>query len=213
MKRIVIVGAGGMGREIWCLINAINEVSCQWEFVGFYDDAFHEPKHVIAGFECLGSISTLESEEEELAVAFGIANRETVQKIVHSLSRKANFHFPNLIHPNVALGFGFEMGQGNMIASSCEFSCEVTIGDFNFFNGLCVAGHDVEVANFNCFMPRVQISGDVKIGSHNFMGMGSSIVQEKKVGDNNTIMSHSFLTKSIGNERKYFGIPAKRVNI
>ena len=38
MKKIAIIGAGGFGREVACLINAINEKSKEWDFIGFFDD-------------------------------------------------------------------------------------------------------------------------------------------------------------------------------
>ena len=40
MRKIAIFGAGGMGREVACIIRRINEVRNvpQWDFIGFYDD-------------------------------------------------------------------------------------------------------------------------------------------------------------------------------
>ena len=38
MKKIVIVGAGGFGREVKMLIDQINLRSKEFDFLGFYDD-------------------------------------------------------------------------------------------------------------------------------------------------------------------------------
>ena len=38
MKDIVIIGAGGFGREVAWLIESINEVANEWNIVGFVDD-------------------------------------------------------------------------------------------------------------------------------------------------------------------------------
>ena len=40
MKDIAIYGAGGLGREVACLIRMINESKeiPEWNFIGFFDD-------------------------------------------------------------------------------------------------------------------------------------------------------------------------------
>ena len=214
MKDIVIIGASGLGREIMTILTAINKHEKKWNFLGFYDDAFKEEIHVIDGYNCLGQVGDLiEKTNKELNIIFGLANRRTVSNMYNSLKVNPNFKFPNIIHPNVIIETGFQMGNGNVITSRCSISCDVTLGDFNFINGMTILGHDVNMGSFNCLMPRVQISGNVIMDNYNFFGMNSSIVQDKKIGSDNTILAYSLLTKSIGSKRKYFGIPAKRVDI
>ena len=38
MNDIAILGAGGFGREIACLIDKINQNKPQWNLIGFFDD-------------------------------------------------------------------------------------------------------------------------------------------------------------------------------
>ncbi|WP_431471800.1 acetyltransferase [Nonlabens sp. SCSIO 43208] len=213
MRRIAIVGAGGLAQEIWDLINYINLEKQQFEIIGFYDDAFSERTKIIGETDCLGPVSLLFEIKEELSIVFGIANRKVVLSILKKFGEKKNFSYPNLVHPKSDLGFNFKMGHGNVITSQCQITVNVKLGNFNFFNTNCCVGHNVEMGDFNCFMPRVQISGDVIIGNLNEFNMNSSIVQGKKVGDQNQILANTLLTKSIKNQRKYFGIPAKRIDL
>ncbi len=37
-KTIIIVGAGGFGREVFWLINEINSYNYEWSIIGFIDD-------------------------------------------------------------------------------------------------------------------------------------------------------------------------------
>ena len=46
MKEIAIFGAGGFGLEIAMLIEQINEVSHEWELIGFFDDGEDKGKIV-----------------------------------------------------------------------------------------------------------------------------------------------------------------------
>lgn len=213
MKKIAIIGASGLAQEVWDLINFINKENPQYEIVGFYDDAFSEKTRIIGETDCLGPISLLQDIEEELSIVFGIANRTIVSSVLNLLSRKRNFNYPNLIHPNAELGTNTRMGQGNVITSHCIFTISIQLGNFNFFNTNCGVGHNVVLGDFNTCMPRVQISGDVVIGNFNEFNMNASIVQGKKVGSNNKVLANSLLTKSIKDNRKYFGIPAKRIDL
>ncbi|WP_213522296.1 hypothetical protein [Nonlabens sp.] len=214
MKNIAIIGASGLGREVWTLINAINQVEDTYQVIGFYDDEFVEEYDVIAGIPCKGTVTDLLIDlPEDTSITFGMANRQIVSEIYNTLSQKRNYSYPSLIHPNVSIEYGTVLGIGNVLANGTIISCQVNIGDFNFFNSLCAVGHDTVIGNFNSFMPRIQISGDVTIGDFNSFSMGASFVQSKKMGDNNTILANSLLTKSIKNNRKYFGIPAKRLDL
>lgn len=214
MKDIVIIGASGLGRELWTLINSINQLKQMYNIIGFYDDAFVDEYEVIAGVYCKGSVTDLvDNLPDGTCVTFGMANREIVYKIYQKLSRKRSYNYPTLIHPNASVEYGTVLGIGNVIANSTIISCQVRLGDFNFFNSMCAVGHDTVIGDYNSFMPRTQISGDVELGNFNSFSMGASIVQGKRMGDYNTILANSLLTKSIKNNRKYFGIPAKRLDL
>ena len=54
-KKIVIVGAGGFGREVLWLIERINEKKLCWKVAGFIDDAM-ECNHTINQIPVLGSL-------------------------------------------------------------------------------------------------------------------------------------------------------------
>lgn len=213
MKNIVIIGASGLAKEVWDLINHINQVEERWKILGFYDDAYLEPVNIIGNLQCHGPISILNDVEEELSLVFAIANRESVSSIYQKLSKKQNFSFPNIIHPSVLVGYGTKIGIGNVITSQNIFTVDITIGDFNFFNTMCGIGHDVTIGDFNTFMPRVQISGNVQIGDFNNFFMNSSVTQNKTIGNKNTIFANTLLTKSIKHKRTYFGIPGRKISI
>lgn len=212
MKDIVIIGAGGFGKEVKTIIDAINKISPVWNVKAFYDDAYVNNEDIIDEVKCIGTLDDLiKTKKGEISLVFGIADRDVVNTTVKKLEKINLFSFPNIIHPSVELNSGVVFGKGNVVAAGSIFSCDINIGDFNFFNTFMGVGHDAEVGNFNCFMPRVQISGGVKMGDFNFFGMNSSVIQNKTIENNNTINSYTLLTKNIKSDRKYFGIPGKRI--
>ena len=206
MKNIVIYGAGGYGREISCLINKINTASKEgklYNILGFIDDGKDVGYDTGYGL-VLGGLSYLNEYKEELGVVLAIGNPSTLKFIVNKINNE-NIFYPNIIAPNT--GYydldNFEIGQGNVIASSCFFSTNVQIGSFNIFNGEVNFGHDVRVGDFNVFMPGTRISGEVNIGNQNLFGVYSVVIQQVNIGNKTTVSPASvILRKTKDKERK-----------
>ena len=53
MKKIVIIGAGGFGREVKIIIDDINKKSSEYIFLGFYDDNIEKGKLINGGTDTL----------------------------------------------------------------------------------------------------------------------------------------------------------------
>lgn len=210
MKDIAIYGAGGFGREVWCLLNKINEVSPTWNFIGFIDDTKEAGETISHYGKVLGNLETLNSWDKELDViiAIGSAQVDVPARITNTL-----ISYPNIIHPEVVFADkdSFRAGKGNIIQRASAFSCDVTIGDFNIFNGGTVLGHDVVLGYHNVIMPGVRISGGTHIGNENFFGVGSIVLQNLKIGNKVSLGAGSVLMKKTKDGCLYMGNPAKKV--
>lgn len=67
MKDIAIYGAGGFGREVACLLNAINANDAIWNLIGFFDDV-KEVGYTNEYGKVLGGIDGLNSYPSALCV-------------------------------------------------------------------------------------------------------------------------------------------------
>ena len=215
MKEIVIFGAGGLGREIACLIQRINrEQGNEWLIKGFYDDGIEKGTEVSHFGKVLGCAEDLNQVNKPISVVIAIGNPRTVKFIVSKLTNP-NIVYPNIICPNTYFSdpSTFAIGKGNIIQSDCKFSCDVTIGDFNVLNGSIVLGHDAKVGSFNTIMPAVRVSGEVVIGDNNFFGVGSIVLQQIRIGNNVRLGAGSVLMKKPKDDSLYIGNPAKKVEL
>lgn len=208
MKDIAIYGAGGFGREVACLLKKINEKELQWNFVGFFDDGkeigtSNEYGSILGGIEELNTITA------PLSIVIAIGSPKTVEKLVARIDNSW-IDFPNIIAPDIIFldEKNISFGKGNLICSSCLFSCNVKVGDFNTFNGFITVGHDAEFGNYNSLMPAVRISGEVKIGNLNFFGVSSVVLQQIKIGDNTVIGANSTVIRKTKDGNTYVGNPA-----
>lgn len=209
MKDIAIYGAGGFGREVACLINNLNGIKQEWNFIGFFDDAkplgtFNEYGYV------LGGMNELNQYDKELHLVIAVGAPYVIKNIVERIAN-SYIVFPNLIAPDVRVvdPESFFIGRGNIITWGCLVSCNVRIGDFNVLNGFITLGHDVEIGTYNAIMPGVRISGNVLLRSENFLGVGSVILQNIIIGNKTVIGANSTVIRNTKDNFTYVGNPAK----
>ena len=214
MKDIVIFGAGGLGREVACLIKRINAVQPEWNLLGFYDDGIDVGTRNEYG-AVLGNVQDLIAYDKEVAVAIAIGSPKVVKKIVEKLTVNKKLHFPNLISPDFSISDpdNYSMGYGNIIQRNCTISCNVHLGNFNILNTGIGLGHDAMVGNYNSFMPVVKISGEVTIGDCNLFGVGSIVLQQLKIGNGIKLGAGSVLMRNAKDDILYLGNPAKKMII
>lgn len=214
MKDIVIFGAGGLGREVACLIKRINAVQPEWNLLGFYDDGVEVGVRNEYGI-VLGNVQDLAAYDKEVAVAIAIGSPKTVNMIVGELFENKKLQFPNLISPDFSISDpdNYSMGFGNIIQRNCTISCNVRLGNFNILNTGVGFGHDAIVGDYNSFMPAVKISGEVTIGNCNFFGVGSIVLQQLKVGNGIKLGAGSVLMRNAKDGILYMGNPAKKIVI
>lgn len=212
-KNIAIYGAGGYGREIACLLNKINKVKESWNLIGFFDDGIEIGKEISHFGKNLGGITELNQFPEELAIVLAIGSPLTVKKIVGNITNN-RIYFPNIIAPDFEAvdPKTFSIGKGNIIQSKCFASCDVTIGDFNTFNGSITLSHDNVIGSYNTFMPGVRVSGEVEIGDCNLFGVESVILQQIKIGSNIKLGAGSVLMRKPKDGQLYIGNPAQIFN-
>lgn len=100
MKDIAIYGFGGFGREIACVINAINQATPTWNFIGYFDDG-HSVGEANKYGRVLGNMETVNQYNgSPLAIVMAIASPAVLQNITGRIHNPC-IYFPNIIAPNV----------------------------------------------------------------------------------------------------------------
>lgn len=210
MKEIIVIGAGGFGKEVKFLIDDINKQNQQYTFLGFYDDGIEKGK-IINGFPVLGSIADLNSSDKELSVAFGIGDPKTKKKIVNQLNNN-KLQFPILIHPSVIISSDdVTIGKGTLICAGNIITCNIELKDFVTVNLMCTVGHDTIIENYCSFMPSVNISGEVHIHQCVYVGTGAKIINQLEIGQNTIVGAGAVVSKSLPENCTAVGIPAKPI--
>lgn len=210
MKNIAIFGAGGFGTEVAAMLRIINDISPEWNLVGFYDDTRQKGEAVSHFGTILGGMEELNSVTVPLCVAICVGSPAGRKIIVERIDNPL-LEFPNLFSPDFVVEDPetFSAGKGNIVKSHCRVTCNVTLGDFNVLNGTVTVGHDSRVGNCNVFMPGVRVSGNTEIGDNNLFGAGSFTKQGLRIGNGITLSPLSPLLTRPKDGCTYIGNPAK----
>lgn len=206
MQKILIIGAGGLGKEVADLIRCMN----QFEIVGFLDDDPGKRGILVNQIPVLGGIEKLKELPNVQCLAIAIANPK-VKKRLFQIAATDGFLFPNLIHPSVTLGSDVMMGQGNIICAGTILSTEVCLHDFITINPHCGIGHESTLHSYSTLYWGVHIGGNTVIQSGCEFGTHSCVLQGLSITDNVVLGAGAIAVKSIEASGTYVGIPARKL--
>lgn len=211
MKNIAVFGAGGFGREVKTIIDAINlENADTYNFVGFFDDGI-EKGTLVNNYPVLGGVNEINQYQEDLLLIISIGDPEIKKKI---LSKIENSHisFPSIIHPKASISNELvDIGKGCIICEGTIITCNIKIKDFVILNLMCTVGHDTIIENYCSFMPSVNISGEVHIHKSVYVGTGAKIINLLEIGENTVVGAGAVVAKTLPANCTAVGIPAKPI--
>lgn len=208
LKDILIVGAGGFGREVAWLIEEINEEISEWNILGFIDENEAMYGEELNGYKVLGGLDKI-GEFKNVYIAIAIGNSKVRKDIVRKIST-FDCKQATLIHPNVIMDKkSNSIGKGCIICASNIITVNVNIGNYVIINLDSTVGHDVVLKDFATIYPSVNVSGCCTIGQCVELGTGSQIIQGKTIGDYSIIGAGSVVVKDIEEKRTAVGVPAK----
>lgn len=208
-KDIVIVGAGGLGREVHWLLKRINEAAKAkvWDILGYYDDG-KPTGTLVESLSILGTTDDLARETKHLAVAFAVGSSRTRRTLVDKIKDNEFLEFPNLFAPTSVCSKDLVLGQGNIFTDGVIVTINVRMGDFNFINLDCTIGHDVVLESYCTLHPGVHLSGNTLLKNAAEIGTGSTIIQGVTVGEGVIAGASTAIIKDVESNKLVVGVPA-----
>jgi sugar O-acyltransferase (sialic acid O-acetyltransferase NeuD family) len=210
-RPLVILGAGGLGREVAVLVQQLNEAAPApgWELLGFYDDVA-PTSSIVAGLPYLGTAADLNATTGPVHVAVAVGSSQGRAALVARLTSPL-LRFPALVHPAVALESyqRVALSEGCIIQQGCVLTCDVQLGRFVLLNLGCTIGHDAILADFCSLMPHANVGGDARLDTGVYLGTNATVIQGVQVGANSIVGAGAVAVRDLPAGVTAVGVPAR----
>ena len=210
---LVVIGAGGFGRETLDVIEAINAVTPvpKYEVLGVIDA---QPSQQNLQRLADRRINYLGTESDGLARAqhaqfvVGIGS-PALRLLVAERFAQFGFMAATLIHPSSGIGSMSQIAAGSVICAGVQVSTNVQLGRHVHLNANSTVGHDSVLADFVSVNPGAIISGEVRVETGCLLGAGSVVLQGLTVAAGAVVGAAACVTRDVEGSATVVGVPAR----
>ncbi len=208
-KDIVIIGAGGLGKEVAQLIKDINQDKKKWNLLGYVDETVEKQGSIINDSPVLGDFGWFLNRKRIWAVC-ALGNPRDKYKLIKKLNG-ANINYATLVHPSAKINKYSEIGYDCIICSNTFISVNTKIGNHICINPGCGIGHDTVIEDYSSLYWNVSLAGNVTIKEGCEIGSKTTVIQKKNVGTFSILGAGSVVIKDIPAFCTAVGVPAKPI--
>ncbi|SOC47756.1 hypothetical protein SAMN05660748_1014 [Blastococcus aggregatus] len=215
---LVILGAGGFGREVHDVVEAINSAAVEkggvpkFDVIGFLDDSPRD-EYLVAerGLTVLGPLDRLDALPDEVEYVIGIGNGE-VRRRLDQRGFRFGRRSPVLVHPRAVVGqHRVTFGPGVIVCAGAVITTNVRLGRHVHLNLNVTVGHDSVLDDYATVNPNASVSGGSQLGSGALVGTGAVVLQGLKVGLDSSVGAAACVVRDVPDGLTVVGVPARAI--
>jgi sugar O-acyltransferase (sialic acid O-acetyltransferase NeuD family) len=196
---ILIVGAGGLGREVLATLRRAGETVTGFLVEKDYASPPVQGLPVLAGAE-----AWLPGPNRRFIVAVG--HERTRQRLARLL---VSGRFAVALHPAAQIGSTVSLGPGAMLIGQLSITTDVEIGDHVLINPGCTIAHDCRVGAFASLGPSVALAGGVIVEEGASLGVGAVVAPKCRIGAWAMVGAGAVVIRDVLPGSKVVGVPAR----
>lgn len=207
MQRIVIIGAGGFGREVLSYVHDTFDGDPDYGVKGFLDDAARDVSAFGLQVPVLGTTEDYAVEpDDRFVIAIGdVALRSRLADRFAA----AGARFISVVHPLAHVSAAAEVGEGCIVAPFATVGAHASVGAHSVLTFYASVGHDARVGRCTVFSPHAVTNGMTTIGDHVFLGAHAVVNPLQSVGEGSKVAAGSVVYRPVPPHSFAVGNPAK----
>ena len=209
MQEVLVVGAGGLGREVFHLAQNCVGYGSSFKIVGFIDDNPTALNRYEGYPPIVGIFSELmNATGKSLFIAIGNngARRRAAEALV-----SRNHSFITLVHSTARIAGSLRCGQGCLIGPLVSVGAEATLGAFVLLQTGVIVGHDVSVASYCRLDNYAVLVAKSTVGEGANVHSAAVVNGSVTIGDSATVGAASFVVRTVRAGSTVLGNPAKEL--
>lgn len=203
---VVVVGCGGLGREV---VSFLFDDPETWSCVGSVDDGptdLNLARLRRAGGSLLGGLDQV-AQHPTASVVVAIGDPAVRREIVDRLPRSTRW--ATVVSRHATVGTDVSIGEGSIIAPGVRVTCNIVIGRHVQIDQNSTVAHDVTVADFARISPQVSLTGDVSIGAGALVGAGATVLPGVRIGSGAVVGAGAVVVRDVEPRVVVKGVPAR----
>ncbi len=209
MKQLIIIGAGGLGREVlaWARESAGHGVN--WVIKGFLDDNLDAFGGRRVPAPLLGRLADHRPAPDEVFVC-AIGAPSVRRRCCEQIEARGGALI-TLVHRTAVLGDEVRIGAGSILCPYTVVSGYNRIGKGVVINMHSTVDHDAQIGDWVQINCHCDITADVQVEEEVWFSSHVAVAPRLRIGKRAYLGIGAAVLRDVEADEKVFGVPARRV--
>jgi sugar O-acyltransferase (sialic acid O-acetyltransferase NeuD family) len=211
-RPLLLIGAGGFGRETLEAVRACNLVRPTWDVVGFLDDDPTLQERHVDGLPVVGRVDDLTRHPSAAAVVtVGNPSDFTRRRRVVDRLGSPPGRWATVVHPAASIPPSASVGEGTVVLAGVVATTGVEIGAHVAVMPSVVFTHDDVIGDFATLGSGARLAGGVIVGEGAYIGAGALVRERCRIGAWALVGMGAGVTGDVPSGEVWAGLPARRL--